>query len=65
MNGQGKKLPPIVILAIIFISTLTVAWVLVAILFLGSMKLAIIGGIIGAVFESIVVVAGIILFRNT
>ena len=59
------KLPRIVILAIILISNLTVAWVMIAILVLKSMKLAIIGGIVGAFFEGTVVVAGIMLNRNS
>ncbi|MDA0839036.1 MAG: hypothetical protein O3B01_20790 [Planctomycetota bacterium] len=64
MNGKRTKIPPIVILAIILISSLTVIWVLVAILVVKSMKLAIIGGIVGAVFESAVLMAGIMLKRN-
>jgi hypothetical protein len=58
------KLPPIVILAIILVSSLTVAWVMIAILVLKSMKLAIIGGIVGAFFEGSLVVAGIRFNRN-
>jgi hypothetical protein len=65
MNGDNMKLPRIVILAIILISNLTVAWVMIAILVLKSMKLAIIGGIVGAFFEGTVVVAGIMLNRNS